>query len=334
MTEEIDSLLLSIIFDAYASGCACEIFRENEMRKQYFLIMSTIILVVILLGVSFAWYSSNTQVSAGPVTVTAAKPEASDVSFVYSETDRESGKLYISDVRILTDPYGRNKYQGETGIYMSGDKSGSVVDSYKADKDYAYTTYYKVTLNNSATSAKDVTFSLKNVNIYKSIANSSSPYTIEGINSSDYDYTLNNGTLTLTPSASGTSGTSGVKTYSVSGAFIYSENDTSSTKVGHLGSEVSADPSQFELGYALYETSYFSGTAIADTYEYSVASGTSHWTTNSSITIPSTVTSGAASTVDVIIAIKYFNGKDAFAYSSTDYMGAWFNFEIEVTEVK
>lgn len=298
--------------------------------KQYLLVMSTIILVVILLGVSFAWYSSNTQVSAGPVTITAAKPEASDVSFVYSNNDYESGRLYISDVRILTDPYGRNKYQGETGVYMSGDNSGSVVASKADSNDYAYTMYYKVTLNNSATSAKNVTFSLKSVNIYKSIANSTSPFYIDGIDSSDYDYTLSDGTLTLTPISSGTGGTN----YTVNGAFVYSGEGSSVTKVGHLGDEIVGAVNQFELGYALYEDGYISSNAIASDHEFS---GTTYWTTNdptnNSISIAPTTTSGAASSVDVIIAVKYFNGSSAFAYSSTDYMGAWFNFEIEVTEV-
>ncbi len=302
------------------------------MKKQYFLVMSTIILVVILLGVSFAWYSSNTRVSAGPVTVTAAKPDASDVSFVYSDKDYSDGRLYISDVRVLTDPYGRSKYQGETGVYTSGEKSGSVVDSYSNSKDYVYTTYYSVTLNNSATTDKQVTFKINAVNIYKAISKSEKPFVIDGIDSDNYNYELKDGTLILTEKNS--SGTTETLEYSVNGAFIYSDKSGSPVKVGHLGKEEKGENDQFQLGYTILsdEDEYIVDNKINPEYEFPAEET---WSTTEPLTISPTATSGAASSTEVIIAIRYSaDDNSAFKYSSTDYMGAWFNFEIEVTEDK
>lgn len=321
-----DKLIINIIFKACAKVHVKKRRSKAMKTKQYLLTMSSIILIMILLGVSFAWYTSNTNVGSEATTIYSATTEGSTLSFVFDSDDYSAGKLYYSDLKHLTDPYGRDKYQGQTGANDAG--VITLTDGKITDNDYAYTLYYQVKLQNTATTAKTVNFSINNIEIFKSTSNSSANKKLYlNLNGSDAyveDANLSQYVI-LTSSVRDTKGTADDETddttYTRKGSYVYDQNGA---LVGHVGEKVEGDKGQFQISWAKLNDD---GTYISGTQSTEISS-------KDAIEIAGASSDGQIGTATLIIAIKYFNGESKFAYSDISYMGAWFNFEISVSEVE
>lgn len=160
------------------------------MKKtaKYLVYMLTVVLIASVIGVAFAWYSSNTTVTATS-SATAAKAENVDISFIFQEGDNETDKIYLSTAQLIADYYNRDKYSGEEGwsAALGGmvgcttqEKDGSVylkdpnvsanqefeLAEYLGTHDHVFTLYYYIEVKSEG---KEVDFGLdlNSVKIYK-----------------------------------------------------------------------------------------------------------------------------------------------------------------------
>ncbi len=318
-------------------------------KAQYLSIMTTIVLVMVLMGMSFAWYSSNTSVSANNAVITAAEANQSQLSFVYSTEDVSNQNLYISEVNILTDEYGRNKYTGETGVKQTAgadtedtnDDTYEVISAYAAtapDYDYAYTAYYLVHFANAGSAEIKITnIAIKNCTIYRlkdkdtkaawnTFRIGSTTYTIDGTNVKNENTDAGTYTTTVPTDTGITQGTDGMATiggtnyYFIFGR-VYTLNGTELQKAGYYGWEDKATKETVAGNFTI--TTYSSYTITAGKLSAKTVG-------------EPTITAGDTNT-PVLIGIQYasVDGGEKittpFDYSGEEYMGAYFTFEIEVT---
>ncbi len=162
------------------------------MKKtaKYLVYMLTVVLIASVIGVAFAWYSSNTTVTATS-SATAAQAENVDISFLFKDGDKEADKLYLSTAQLIYDYYNRNIYSGEEGwsealggmvgaatqikddkVYLTDPNvnSGQANDEELAEslgtRDHVFTLYYYIEIKSTG---NEVAFGLglNSVKIYK-----------------------------------------------------------------------------------------------------------------------------------------------------------------------
>lgn len=146
--------------------------------------MLTVVLIIALIGVAFAWYTANTTVTASS-TATAAEAENASLNFVFTAGD-DSEPIYLSGARILKDYYNRDIYTGEEGYsavlgamvdnvsikdsnsglirLLNPKADGATAEERLGTRDHVFTMFYMVELAGKSTS-----FDLKldAVKIYK-----------------------------------------------------------------------------------------------------------------------------------------------------------------------
>lgn len=153
-----------------------------KRTAKYLIFMLTVVLIVSLIGIAFAWYSSNTTVKATS-SATAAVAENVDLEFLFTSDDDGTNKVYLSAAQLITDYYGRTIYTGEEGWVAKLDDGtsgmvGNVTqttdgslhlrnpdDDTIGNRDHVFTLFYYIELS----SKKDISFalSMNSVKIFK-----------------------------------------------------------------------------------------------------------------------------------------------------------------------
>ncbi len=300
---------------------------------------------MVLLGVSFAWYSAgNTSVSANNLTVIAAEPNVSPLDFKYVDGDMAVQNLYLaSGVHQLADEYGRLKYTGETAD-ATYTQYQETIDGVKVTyNDYRYTLYYVIDIANSSQEVISAQLSIESNTIYKLLKeDATTKWNTFQIGTVTYTISADN-TITGTDNATGTYtvGTAtdgydgkavvGTSTYYFIGGIVYQldtglpmdggQYSDSLNAVGHYGAEkVSGDVSNYQLLLWKYED-------VTGIVDYTLPAGFEETSplADNTVTIPANSTG-----VKYIVGIRYQKTGGGFDYSSTDYMGAYFNFSLDL----
>ncbi len=305
-------------------------------KAKYLSIMATIVLIMVLLSVSFAWYAAgNASVTAENLTLTAAAPNTSPLNFLYdADSDVELDKLYINQTNHIADQYGRKIYTGEEGHDDSTLSAGKL-----ADNDYRYTLYYVVELTNDSDSEVTATLELHSNTIYKmkdasgnkwdDIDIGGTKYTVSGTDIKQSGTTVGSiaegseeykdGIVTID------SGSNAGTYYLISGiVYRRTEGDafdiTKLERKGYYGEKITGDTSNYKFFVCEYDESAQEPTATIESYTRDEEHDTI------------TVSGGDTATgKQFLIGIRYQAADNTFEYCTTDYMGAYFNFEIKLT---
>ncbi len=311
-------------------------------KAKYLSIMATIVLIMVLLGVSFAWYSAgNASVSAHDLQVTASAPNVSPLNFKYDpDKDVILSQLYISDINLVADQYGRSIYTGEEGF----DADETDAEGQLVDPDHRFTLYYIIELENTSGEEVSANLALIGNTIYKMRLNEDGDKW-NTINIGDNAYTISgtnvmNGSTDVGDLAEGTGAykdgivTIGADTYYLVSGIVYQLTDGTDfdlsklTEVGYYGTKTIGSVGNYQLFVCEWDENIGTSTIEAFTRDdYTIE--------NRTITIAG-ATDGVATTQKFLIGIRYqsmstHDASNLWAYSDRSYMGSYFNFDIELT---